>query len=153
VSFPTGPDPEYVALADLTGNGLLDIITANRQGDSVSVLMNLGGSFGPPVAYNFAPPTNYGPFIGAPTGLAVGDFTGNGKIDIAVSDTSGDVAVLAGHGDGTFSFDAYYAAGYGPQGVVAGPFFGPGLTGLATGVTTGNLVVLHKANRSPSSTT
>ncbi len=138
--------PSYVALADLSGNGRLDIIVGDAAGGQVSggqeisVLMNLGGG-------KFAAPVYYGGLFGEPTGLAVGDFNGNGKLDIAVPDGGDDIAVFAGNGDGTFQFDANYATAPGPIGLTSGPFFGPGQTDLAVGITVNNSLDLFKANR------
>jgi hypothetical protein len=59
----------------------------------VSVLLNNGdGSFQPPVAYA----------VGVhPDSIAVGDFRGNGILDLVVT-YAGGIAMLQGNGDGTF---------------------------------------------------
>jgi hypothetical protein len=156
-SFPTGPDPMAFALADLNGNGRLDIVTAtqsnyavNAAPAGVSVLMNLGGG-------EFATPVNFGTI--SPTGLVLGDFNGDGKVDIAVSGP-GTIGAFWGNGDGTFRFDAYYVASPGALGLpagpfplVAGPFFGRGRTDMAVGISSGNSIDLFKANRLPSGIT
>jgi len=40
ITFVVGTGPDYVALADLTRNGLLDVVTANFNSYDVSVLLN-----------------------------------------------------------------------------------------------------------------
>ncbi len=73
-------------------------------------------------------------------GIATGDFNGDGKLDMAVTDSyngnSGNaVTLLAGNGDGTFTATNTKLQGnaYQPEGIVAGDFYsdGTGATDLA----------------------
>jgi hypothetical protein len=89
VDYPTDSrsHPTSIALADLNGDGKLDIVFLASSRGSVSVSLGRGdGTF--PVAVDY-------PVSGA--GIAVGDVNGDGKLDIA---TGG--SVLLGTGDGTF---------------------------------------------------
>jgi hypothetical protein len=72
------------------------------------------------------------PFQGNPTGAigAAGDFNGDGKLDLAVSN-GGPVSILLGNGDGTFQLAGQYAAGTEPDSIVAGDFTGDGHLDLA----------------------
>src|SRR6266699_1255197 len=64
--------------------------------------------------------------------IAVGDFDGDRKADLAVANrSSGTVSVLLGRGDGTFQTAVNYAAGYQPSSVALGDFNGDGKTDLA----------------------
>jgi hypothetical protein len=65
--------------------------------------------------------------------LAVGDFTGNGKLDLATAKYFTDnVSVLLGNGDGTFQPEATsYPVGFHPGAIVAGDFMGSGHVDLA----------------------
>ena len=66
-----------MVVADLTGDGIPDIITANRPDNSVSVLLgNPDGSFQTKETYA----TGQGPFS-----VAVADFTGDGIPDIVTA--------------------------------------------------------------------
>jgi dienelactone hydrolase len=55
----------------------------------------------------------------------VGDFNGDGKLDLVVANTdSNNVSILLGNGDGTFQAPVEYAVGSNPVGVVVADFNG-----------------------------
>jgi hypothetical protein len=68
-----------------------------------------------------------------PASVAVGDFNGDGHLDVAVANevSSGTVSVLLGNGDGTFQAARGFAAGIYPASVAVGDFNGDGLPDLA----------------------
>src|SRR5207248_3078866 len=80
-NFVVGTEPISVAVGDFNGDGILDLATANGidfggGSNNVSVLLGKGdGSFQP--AMNLAAGSN-------PHSVAVGDFNGDGKLDLAV---------------------------------------------------------------------
>ncbi|MEA2817869.1 MAG: large repetitive protein, partial [Rhodospirillaceae bacterium] len=66
-----------VQVADLNGNNAPEIIGLDNTSASVVVLKNLGnGKYGAPTYYAIS---------GQPNGIAVGDFNGDGKLDVAVA--------------------------------------------------------------------
>src|SRR5262249_42454842 len=68
----------------------------------------------------------------SPASMAVGDFDGDGHLDLAVANSGEDsVSVLLGNGDGTFQPQLAYALPMSPQWVAAGDFNGDGLLDLA----------------------
>ena len=93
-----------MAVADLTGDGIQDIIAANSGANTVSVLLSNGnGTF--QAQQTFA--TGYDP-----VSVAVGELTGDGKEDIVVANAgSASVSVLLGNGNGTFQAQQTFAAG------------------------------------------
>ena len=79
----------------------------------------------PAPALDFATGTN-------PTSVAVGDFDGDGKLDVAVANNGSDnVSVLLGNGDGTFQAPVNYPVGDFPWSVAVGDFDGDGKLDLA----------------------
>jgi len=94
----------------------------------------------PPVKFNS--PQEY-PVGLAPTAVAVADFNGDGKADLAVTSMDeGEGAILLGNGDGSFRQVAgSYVAG---NAIAAGDFNGDGKPDLA--VVAGNMLVIQLGN-------
>ena len=92
-----------VKVAELNNDNAPEII--GLDGAAVVVLKNTGtGSYSAP---------QYFPVSGSPSGLDIGDFNGDGKLDVAVSfgvynAANGKVAVLRGNGDGTLQLPKYF---------------------------------------------
>jgi autotransporter-associated beta strand protein len=118
VTSPLDQQAFAVAAADLRGNGILDLVTANGYDRSVSVLLGNGdGTFQPAVTYPI------GSFCG---GVAVRDL-GNGKPDI-VTVNNFNVSVLVGNGDGTFQPAKNFEGGF--TSIAFGDFRGNGMLDL-----------------------
>lgn len=76
-----------------------------------------------------------------PFAVAVGDFNGDGKLDLAVTNSTGNtVSVLLGNGDGTFKPQVQYATGARPTSVVVGDFNRDGKLDLAIANSTDSTV-------------
>ncbi|MGO8731190.1 MAG: beta strand repeat-containing protein [Terriglobia bacterium] len=111
-TYVTQYEPGNLLLADFRGIGKLDLVTVFNQcceGTDTAVNLMLGngnGTFQP--EQTILSGTNY-------SGLAVGDFNGDGKLDLVVSDYGYPANnVLLGNGDGTFQSAISYSAGVGP---------------------------------------
>jgi hypothetical protein len=93
VDYDVGSAPD-VQTGDFNGDGIPDLVTANAI-QTVSVLLSNGdGTFQP--ARNTA--LNAGP-----KSLAIGDWNGDGRLDLALATTNGySITILLGQGDGTF---------------------------------------------------
>ncbi|WP_437973308.1 VCBS repeat-containing protein [Sorangium sp. So ce295] len=99
--------PNDVAVADVNGDGKHDLVSANFNGQNLSVWLGNGdGTFQPASVF---PSGASG--VGA---VAVGDLNGDGKPDIAAAhQNSASVTVLLGNGDGTFQAPVVYPVGGG----------------------------------------
>src|SRR5262249_26527668 len=126
---------------DLRGVGKLDIVTSfisfgGTTPSSVAVFPGKGdGTFGAPTFYPIQSNTQ---IFSGPVAVALGDVTGNGRLDIVtVSPTisSGAISVLLNDGHGGFAphqdFEAG-AAGAGRFGLALADFRGNGLLDVAT---------------------
>jgi len=83
VNYGVGVSPRALALGDFNGDGKIDLVTANTYSNNVSVLFGNGdGTFQASVDY----PSGSFP---QPQSLAVGDFNGDGRLDLAVPSAQG----------------------------------------------------------------
>jgi hypothetical protein len=119
VPLQTQGNPNSLVIADLTGDGLPDLIFA--EGVQSELRRGLGGgSFGPPEAV-----------IAAFTaGLIVLDLNGDGRLDLAGRGSG--VCTVIGHGDGTFAAPRCFPAGHTVTAVTAGDFDGDGKQDVVT---------------------
>ena len=89
----------------MDGDGDLDLVTANYEGRSVSILRNRGDG-------TFDAATNHPVAAGTPYALAAGDLDGDGDVDLAVTlETSTTVTILLNLGNGSFDVRTYTSGG------------------------------------------
>jgi hypothetical protein len=138
VDFGVGDVPRSLAVGDFNGDGRQDLATANlasiaNNPDNVAVLLGDG-------AGSFSAATNFTVGTG-PESIAIGDFNGDGKQDLATAnDISDDVSVLLGDGAGGFAPAVAFGVGNGPLSVAVGDFNGDGQQDLASANSNSNNV-------------
>ncbi|WP_291617741.1 FG-GAP-like repeat-containing protein [Bradyrhizobium sp.] len=123
VGGSAGSLPYLNALADLNGDGKLDIVVGNAGSSNISVLLGTGtGTFN--AAVNYATPAGS-------NAVAIGDLNGDGILDIVSS--NGTVSVFLGNGDGTFQPQTSYAAGVRTKGIALADLNQDGLLDVVVG--------------------
>src|ERR1700720_435607 len=99
VHLPVGTHPMNVMIADIDKDGKRDIIVANGDNGNFSVYLGDGkGGF---------PQAKGSPFPAGPNpnDVALGDFNGDGNLDVAIANPGVKlVTLLLGDGKGEFSF-------------------------------------------------
>ncbi len=119
--FGTGNNPQGIATGDLNNDGRPDVVVANFNDNTVSVLVaNVDGSYQAHVDYQVGT---------GPIAVAVGDMNNDGKMDVIVVNNNcpttpcssvGSISVLLGNGDGTLQTHVDRNVGNSPNAVALG---------------------------------
>jgi hypothetical protein len=128
--YASGMGPSAIAVGDLNGDSVPDVVTTNGGDKSLAALLGNGdGTFQPPRVTLPAPNVERGP-----SSVAIGDFNGDGKPDVVTNiapDNGNNVSVLLGNGDGTFQAARTFDVGSQPFVVAVDDFNGDGRADLA----------------------
>jgi hypothetical protein len=120
--------PDSIAVGDFNRDGIPDLAVVNDNASLMTILLGNGdGTF-------YAAPSSPVTVGYNSTSVAMGDFNGDGKPDLAVSSfIDSAMTILLGNGDGTFTpaTKSPFSAGYNPQSVAVGDFNGDGIADLA----------------------
>ena len=107
VAYSTGVSTAYyqeIAIGDVNGDGVQDLITTGTYSDNIGVV--LGNSNGTFQAARVLTAVS----TSVNNDIQLGDFNGDGKLDIATADYSNSLLILLGNGDGYFSAATSFAA-------------------------------------------
>jgi Flp pilus assembly secretin CpaC len=119
-----GKFPIALAAVDLNNDGQLDLAVLNLNDSSISILLNQGnGNFAPATGSPIVPGTNQTNGIA----IATADLDRNGTVDLLVANqSSNNVTLLLGKGDGTFAPAGVspIATGNQPSAIVVADFNG-----------------------------
>ncbi len=137
----TNTQPYAIVSTDFNNDGNADVAVANNGSALQGFTVMLGNGAGGLGAANSYTTTGVNP-----AGIAAGDFNGDGKKDIAITNTNsspGTVTVRFGNGNGTFGTAATYTVGSGPRGIVCADVTGDGKADLVTAnLISNNITVL-----------
>jgi hypothetical protein len=144
--FFTGTNPVGITVADINGDGRLDLIVANKGSNDVSILFNekVGNSF------TFVPGPRLAAGVG-PVATALADINGNGQADLLIADGSANqVLLLQGIGNGFFNDQnpTVFPVGTNPTALLVGQFTGGAGPDFATVNSGSNNVTLVSGLRS-----
>ena len=137
-----------LAVGDVNGDGLPDVITANTDSNflqpstaSVSVLLGTGAGFGSSTSFAVNPNA---------FAVAIGDVTGDDQPDIVVANDDDTDTVTVLEGDGSGGFPSTQVIGNGivsrPRSVAVGDLNNDGIQDIVVGNTDDNTVSLFFAD-------
>ncbi len=134
-TFAVGSNPQAVAVGDVNGDGKSDLVIANINANTVSVLLNATAPGATTLAFASQQPFAVGT---APQAVAVGDVNGDGKPDLVVANEGDNtVSVLVnktapGASRAAFASQQTFAVGNLPFSVALGDLNGDGRPDLIT---------------------
>jgi len=153
---PVGGTPKRAVAADLSGDGRQDLVVpvADPTGRVTGIEILVGDGSG---GFAEAPGSPVPILAGKALSLAVADFDGDGKADLAVANTNrNEISLLRGDGTGRFAPAETIASVRGPHAIAPGDFDGNGKLDLAALVSNGVAILLgdgsgafHAAPQSP----
>ncbi|MCP3978886.1 MAG: choice-of-anchor D domain-containing protein [bacterium] len=118
------PYPVDVAAGDFNGDGLVDLVSADRDFSTISIFLGDG-------AAGFRLHDSF-PAGSDPISLTVADFNGDGLDDIATANSGGpNLTIQLGAGGGNFDKGVRVSVGSFPQSVAHGDFDQDGIVDLA----------------------
>jgi hypothetical protein len=141
--YAVGADPYSVYAADFNGDGRPDVATVNGTPSDVSVFLRR-----PAGGFAQEPGSPFGVGSG-PNTAAVGDFNGDGRVDLAVSSyVDSSVAILLGQAGGGFALEGgqLISVGGGLTAIATGDFNGDGRLDLAVSQRDANQVAFLLRN-------
>ena len=155
-TFATGTNPYSVTVADVNGDGKPDLIVANVNANTISVLLNTTapGATTPSFAVQQIFATGTSPYS-----VTVADVNGDGMPDLIVANDGADtVSVLLnttvpGAATPSFAAQQIFATGTSPRSVTAADVNGDGMPDLIVANVTANTVSVLLNTTVPGATT
>jgi len=139
VQYPAGPGPYYVFVADVNGDGKLDLVASDSYTANIAILIGNGdGTF---KAATLMPAGE------SPGALVAADFNNDGSVDLAAIDgLASTILLFIGNGDGTFQQSTSTPGGYGFGDLVFADFNNDGFIDLAAAYAGSNDAIMFLNN-------
>lgn len=130
--FISGIDPSNVQIGDLDGDGKLDIITTNRESNTISIFRNIY-DVSKTIKFEDKKDLSTGNY---PSAVSLGDLDGDGKLDLAVANFS-DHTISTYHNASTIGNIVYnqksnFTTGRLPTSLYIGDINGDGKSDIVT---------------------
>jgi hypothetical protein len=145
VTYPVGAlthasDPDAIAVGDFTGTGVLDLVTANSESNTVTILRGNGDG-------TFQPADLVGE-VRDPDHLVVDRFRGpTFPLDIVTANSEDNsITIFLGNGDGTFKPPTVIGTVNDPEALTVGDFNGDGMLDLVSANSESNSVTIFLGN-------
>ena len=137
--IPIGGPSVAATVGDFNGDGNMDLVLRYNALPVIEVLLGNGnGTFQQPLTFAT---------LNSPMDIVTGDFSNDGKLDLAFIDAAGEIEVMLGNGNGTFGPPiAYTTAGPNAGNLVVGDFNNDGNLDLVFGRTNGTNVRILLGN-------
>ena len=147
LAFPLGL--WAIAAGDLDGDGRMDLAAVETSDSSLVVLLNAGGGSFPTAVRYTVPASNPWPWVG----IALGDFDGDGRLDVATARIVGGsgtnppraLSVHLNQGGGAFGSRSDYTLGVNPWTISAGDLDRDGRDDLVLGAISGEQASVLRA--------
>lgn len=133
--------PDSSGVADLNGDGKLDIVIGNNSSTQILVLLNKGAGNFSSATYSVGSPNG-----DSPSHIVLCDLNHDGKMDVVTSDRFNVISVLLNNGDGTFGAAKTYPGAPVVGGLVAGDFNEDGNPDVVVTAATGGDILVYLGN-------
>jgi phospholipase C len=140
----TGNQPGALVAGDFNNDGIVDLAVADSADSRILVFLGKGDGTFIPANTSDCSLISMCTNTVDPVAMVVGDFNGDGNLDLAVVNQSiSTLSILFGVGDGTFRLQSLTPVALsGPTAIAAGDFNGDGITDLAINSPASNTVAI-----------